>query len=194
MCASFIAGFELTIALQRCDSFEDSADWTWHTDAAMGTTAVASSFAEPSMYPLHRCKIIHVVRHGQGYHNVAGNVDLKNYESWDFVDASLTELGWRQTEALHEHLVKTHIRNHVELVVVSPLLRTLQTAVGVWGGGTLLDGEPPHSALMRSEVGQYRHPAVSSAGDPPFLLKLFNVWVIVVVLCAPLKQVGRAHL
>ncbi|KAG0554638.1 hypothetical protein KC19_12G107400 [Ceratodon purpureus] len=139
----------------------------------MGTTAVASSFAEPSMYPLHRCKIIHVVRHGQGYHNVAGNVDLKNYESWDFVDASLTELGWRQAEALHDHLVTTHIRNHVELVVVSPLLRTLQTAVGVWGGGTLLDGEPPHSALMRPGVGHCRHPAISSAGAPPFVA---NEW------------------
>lgn len=125
------------------------------------------------MYPLHRCKIIHVVRHGQGFHNVAGNVDLKNYESWDFVDASLTELGWQQAEALHEHLVTTHIRNHVELVVVSPLLRTLQTAVGVWGGGAFLDGEPPHSALMKSGVGQYRHAAVSSAGAPPFIA---NEW------------------
>ncbi|KAG0557354.1 hypothetical protein KC19_11G123000 [Ceratodon purpureus] len=135
--------------------------------------AAASSFAEPSMYPLHRCKILHAVRHGQGFHNIAGDKDLKQYESWDFMDASLSELGWQQAEALHEHMVKTHIRNHVELVIVSPLLRTLQTAVGVWGGGTLLAGEPPHSALMAPGVGQYQHLPVSSAGCPPFVA---NEW------------------
>lgn len=125
------------------------------------------------MYPLHRCKIIHVVRHGQGFHNVAGEVDRKNYESWDFQDASLTDMGWQQAEALHQHLVTTHIRAHVELVVASPLLRALQTAAGVWGGGVLLDGEAPHSALMVHGVGQARHTPISSAGAPPVVA---NEW------------------
>lgn len=146
--------------------------------AAKKTMAAASSFAEPSMYPLHRCKIIHVVRHGQGFHNVAGDIDRKNYESWDYQDASLTELGWQQADALHQHLVTTHIRAHVELVVVSPLLRTLQTAVGVWGGGTLLDGEPAHSALMVRGVGLYRHSPISSAGGLiDEQLKSEGIWI-----------------
>jgi len=30
---------------------------------------------DTSLYPLHRCKTLHLVRHGQGYHNVAGEKD-----------------------------------------------------------------------------------------------------------------------
>jgi hypothetical protein len=37
----------------------------------------------------------------------------EEFRVMDFVDASLMELRWRQAEALHEHLVTTHIRNHV---------------------------------------------------------------------------------
>jgi hypothetical protein len=33
----------------------------------------------------------------------------------DFVDASLTKIRWRQAEVLHEHLIMTHIQNHMSL-------------------------------------------------------------------------------
>ena len=36
------------------------------------------------------------VRHAQGYHNVAGDIDYNAYMSHDYVDAALTPLGWKQ--------------------------------------------------------------------------------------------------
>jgi broad specificity phosphatase PhoE len=137
--------------------------------------AASASFPEASLYPLHRCKVIHVVRHGQGFHNVAGELDYDKYMSWEFEDADLTPLGWQQAEALHQHLEKTHIRERVELVVVSPLTRTLQTAAGVFGTpGSLQNGqEATDSPLMVSGVGNPRHEAISSVGAPLFIA---NEW------------------
>ncbi|EPS62983.1 hypothetical protein M569_11804, partial [Genlisea aurea] len=49
------------------------------------------------LYPLHRCKTVHlVVRHAQGFHNVAGNKDVRAYFSPEYFDAQLTPLGWQQ--------------------------------------------------------------------------------------------------
>lgn len=39
---------------------------------------------------------VHFIRHGQGYHNVAGEADSQAYKSGKFEDAHLTELGWQQ--------------------------------------------------------------------------------------------------
>lgn len=116
-----------------------------------------------SMYPVHRTKVIHIVRHGQGFHNVAGEVDHANYMSWDYADASLTGLGWQQSEALHQHLDATGIKAQVELVVVSPLLRTLQTAAGVFGGATLPeDGSSDgKELLMVNGLGKSPHAAIA---------------------------------
>lgn len=125
-----------------------------------------------SMYPVHRSKVIHIVRHGQGYHNVAGEVDHLSYMSWDYLDASLTELGWQQSEALHAHLDATGIKAQVELVVVSPLLRTLQTAAGVWGGGAALDESA--TPLMVSGLGKAPHAAI--AAPPKGLKFVANEW------------------
>ena len=36
------------------------------------------------------------VRHAQGYHNVAGDIDYNAYMCHDYVDAALTPLGWKQ--------------------------------------------------------------------------------------------------
>jgi broad specificity phosphatase PhoE len=41
-------------------------------------------------------QIIHFVRHGEGFHNVAGKNDYSQYKRWDLEDANLTELGWQQ--------------------------------------------------------------------------------------------------
>ncbi|XP_024532652.1 phosphoglycerate mutase-like protein [Selaginella moellendorffii] len=122
----------------------------------------------PTLLPLQHCKIIHLVRHAQGYHNVAGEVDIASYNDYALLDASLTPNGWNQVARLRKHVVDTGLGNGIELVVVSPLTRTLQTAVGVFGGGEFVDGEiaPP---LMVNGVGKSPHPAVSSARCPPFL-------------------------
>ncbi|KAJ0087286.1 hypothetical protein Patl1_08722 [Pistacia atlantica] len=48
------------------------------------------------LYPSHRCKTIHLVRHAQGIHNVAGEKGHDAYMSYDYFDAYLTPLGWQQ--------------------------------------------------------------------------------------------------
>ncbi|KAJ4836265.1 hypothetical protein Tsubulata_033010 [Turnera subulata] len=50
----------------------------------------------PSLFPLHRCKTIHLVRHAQGKHNVEGETNYKAYLSSEYFDAPLTQLGWQQ--------------------------------------------------------------------------------------------------
>lgn len=79
--------------------------------------------------------MLHLIRHGQGYHNVAGTADPSEWRSWAWEDAGLTEVGWEQARRLGEHVraLEKRRRFSPELVVVSPLYRTLETAVGVFG-------------------------------------------------------------
>ena len=48
----------------------------------------------------------------------------------DRFDAHLTEEGWKQAEDLNRHIVNAGLK--VDLVVVSPLSRALETAVGAF--------------------------------------------------------------
>ncbi|KAH9295317.1 hypothetical protein KI387_038905, partial [Taxus chinensis] len=123
---------------------------------------------DSGLYPLHRCKILHLVRHGQGYHNVEGEKDFKAYMSPEFLDASLTPLGWEQVNNLRKHIGNNGIASRIELVVTSPLTRTMQTAVGVFGGVSYIDGDssPP---LMVAGVGKSNHNAISSSNCPPVI-------------------------
>lgn len=125
-------------------------------------------FVGSSLYPLHRCKTLHVVRHAQGFHNLAGLTDEKALFSYEYFDASLTPLGWKQVENLRKHVTETGIFSKIELVVASPLLRTMQTAVGVFGGGDYIDhaASPP---LMVAGSGNNSHASISSSGCPPFM-------------------------
>ncbi|XP_051123856.1 phosphoglycerate mutase-like protein isoform X2 [Andrographis paniculata] len=120
------------------------------------------------VYPQHRCKTIHLVRHAQGFHNVAGEKDHSAYLSPVLFDAQLTPLGWQQVDNLRNHIQATGLLKRVELVVVSPLLRTMQTAVGVFGGGSYENGvdAPP---LMVENTGNCNRPAISSLNCPPFV-------------------------
>lgn len=121
-----------------------------------------------SLFPLHRCKTIHLVRHAQGIHNVEGEKDHSAYLSDEFFDAHLTPLGWQQVDNLWKHVHACGISKKVELVVTSPLLRTMQTAVGVFGGEGYMDGidAPP---LMVANTGKSSRPASSSLSCPPFI-------------------------
>ncbi|KXG25754.1 phosphoglycerate mutase-like protein 1 isoform X2 [Sorghum bicolor] len=124
--------------------------------------------ATTALYPLHRCKTIYLVRHAQGIHNVAGEKDFGAYMSHDLFDAQLTPLGWSQVDGLREHVKKSGLAEKIELVISSPLLRTMQTAVGVFGGEKYTDGvnAPP---LMVENAGHSGRPAVSSLNCPPFI-------------------------
>ncbi|EOA35468.1 hypothetical protein CARUB_v10020678mg [Capsella rubella] len=126
--------------------------------------------AKPSqgLYPLNRCKTIHLVRHAQGIHNVEGEKNHDAYLSEDLFDAHLTPLGWQQVDNLHKHVKASGISKRIELVVVSPLLRTLQTAVGTFGGEGDKNGvDAP--LLMVAGAGNSDRPAISSLNCPPFI-------------------------
>ncbi|XAR48471.1 hypothetical protein NMG60_11031297 [Bertholletia excelsa] len=120
----------------------------------------------PSLYPLHRCKTIHLVRHAQGIHNVEAEKDYNNYLLPELFDAHLTPLGWQQVDNLRKHVQASGISQKIELVITSPLLRTMQTATGVFGGEDYVDGVdvPP---FMAANTGNSGRPAVSSLKCPP---------------------------
>ncbi|CAK9325534.1 unnamed protein product [Citrullus colocynthis] len=121
-----------------------------------------------SLYPLHRTKTIHLVRHAQGFHNVAGEKDVNEYLSFDYFDAQLTSLGWKQVGNLRKHVQACGLSKRIELVITSPLFRTMETAVGTFGGEGYADGTnvPP---LMVANAGDCNRPAISSLNCPPFV-------------------------
>ncbi|KAK9841042.1 hypothetical protein WJX81_007377 [Elliptochloris bilobata] len=89
-------------------------------------------------------KVVHFVRHGEGFHNVAGRADQANYLSREYYDAHLTENGWR----------------------------ALETAAGAFGGGEWRGqgNGPLLMAALESEPGkQAPHAAISAGGCPPFI-------------------------
>ncbi|PON85748.1 Histidine phosphatase superfamily [Trema orientale] len=49
-----------------------------------------------SLYPLHRSKTLHLVRHAQGIHNVASEKNHDALSSYEYFDAHLSPLGWNQ--------------------------------------------------------------------------------------------------
>ena len=71
-------------------------------------------------------KLVHFVRHAQGTHNVAGEQNYDNYQSEEWFDAPLTDVGKRQCDSLAAHTATGF--SSAALLVVSPLTRTLQTA------------------------------------------------------------------
>ncbi|KAF5739805.1 RTFL01-34-G06 isoform 3 [Tripterygium wilfordii] len=118
--------------------------------------------------PLQHCKILHLVRHAQGVHNVAGEKDHDALMSPTLFDAQLSPLGWQQVSNLREQVLESGLLKRIELIVTSPLLRTMQTAVGVFGGKSQTEGLdlPP---LMEANVGGSGLPAISSSDCPPFI-------------------------
>ncbi|KAL4338267.1 hypothetical protein AHAS_Ahas12G0193100 [Arachis hypogaea] len=122
--------------------------------------------ASQGLYPLHRCKTLHLISTGQGF--IACRLEyivfwflIKSfpyaYLSYDLFHANLTPLGWSQVDNLRKHVKTSDVSKGIELVIVSPLLRTMQTAVGVFGGEAYTDGitAPP---LMNDNVGDSDRP------------------------------------
>jgi hypothetical protein len=94
------------------------------------------------------------VRLGQATHNKA-RLDFPNdpvYLSENYFDAPLTDLGWKQAQAVHEHIANLDSIKP-QLVITSPLSRCIQTAIGIFGSGiSLRPGESKFNALMRNNV------------------------------------------
>ncbi|KAI3840156.1 hypothetical protein MKX03_022096 [Papaver bracteatum] len=121
----------------------------------------------PSLFPLHRCKILHLVRHAQGVHNVEAEKDDSAYLSYSLFDAPLTPLGWQQVDNFQNHVHDSGLIKKIELVVLSPMLRTMQTAVGIFGGGGNTDGMDIITMMVANAVNDDRS-AYSSLNCPPF--------------------------
>ena len=68
-------------------------------------------------------------------------------QNWSIPDPLLTSLGHQQCQDLAEHLQQGSLAKQVELIVVSPMRRTLETAAGALGW--LMDRGVP--ALCRGE-------------------------------------------
>ncbi|XP_021721123.1 phosphoglycerate mutase-like protein 1 [Chenopodium quinoa] len=118
-----------------------------------------------SLYPLHRCKILHLVRHAEGIHNVAGAEKYKT--SPELLDPRLSPLGWEQVENLQKHVHACGLLERIELVITSPMLRTMQTAAIVFGGDNHKNGNGASPLML--ENGKNDHATVSSLNCPPFL-------------------------
>ena len=75
-------------------------------------------------------KTIHFVRHAEGLHNVAGRANYENYKLEEYADSLLSERGYEQCARAKEDIVRRNalVGGTLELIVVSPLRRTLQTA------------------------------------------------------------------
>ena len=94
----------------------------------------------PFLLPYRDTKILTLIRHAQGYHNAAGELDKESYKSELYRDAHLTRRGWKQALAAGGHWRSVYSNRsggaffpRPELVVVSPMSRTLETASAIFG-------------------------------------------------------------
>ncbi|KAI3987587.1 hypothetical protein MKX01_021499 [Papaver californicum] len=136
--------------------------------SALSSSSDMDGGVTPSLFPLHRCKTLHLVRHAQGVHNVEAEKDDSAFLSQSLFDAPLTPLGWQQVDNLRNHVHDSGLIKKIELVIVSPMLRTMQTAVGVFGGGGYTDGMDI-LPLMVANAGNNDRSAYSSLNCPPFV-------------------------
>ena len=98
--------------------------------------------ASPSYLPVGGAKKVLFVRHGQGAHN-------ETIANWGLIDPELTAVGEAQVADLNERLQSE--MGAVELIVVSPLTRAMQTATGGLDGLT----KAPYcmNPLLRERLG-----------------------------------------
>lgn len=115
---------------------------------------------------LHNIKTIHLIRHGQGYHNLIADISKQNNIQWtnfipsstnpyimnELLDPPLTNLGREQALLLQQKKSQSH--QLLDMIIVSPLCRTLQTAMIVYENEIVKDNIPclAHE-LVREEMG-----------------------------------------
>jgi broad specificity phosphatase PhoE len=97
-----------------------------HPDGSRDEDPLIYARPQLSLVPLRHTKIIHFIRHAQGFHNI-------NHED-DIFDAHLTEYGWKQAATVGQHIDSLGSLNfRCQAVVTSPLTRTLETTAGIFG-------------------------------------------------------------
>lgn len=109
---------------------------------------------------------IHLIRHGMGYHNEV--TEHEDYQKEAFFDSRLNERGWAQAHALNAHIKLQNLQ--VDLIVVSPLTRCLETAAGVFGQNVMPEGKrsTPIMVAQDCEEGQkVPHATISQHSAPP---------------------------
>ncbi|XVE60647.1 hypothetical protein DITRI_Ditri05aG0144800 [Diplodiscus trichospermus] len=90
--------------------------------------------AGSSLYQLRRRKILHLVRHAQGVHNLDSIRSRDPLTSVEFLDAKLSSLGWQQVRDQRQDVCASGLLERIEVIITSPMTRTLQTAVGIFLG------------------------------------------------------------
>ncbi|KAJ6685702.1 BROAD-SPECIFICITY PHOSPHATASE YOR283W-RELATED, partial [Salix purpurea] len=114
----------------------------------------------PFLYPLEHSKILHLVRHAQGTHNVAGEIDHNALLSPEYFDANLSPLGWQQVGNLRKQVHASGLPRRIDLVITSPLCRAMQTATQVFGS----EGQ-----INESEGANIDNSGISSLKCPPIV-------------------------
>ncbi|KAK8545759.1 hypothetical protein V6N13_067024 [Hibiscus sabdariffa] len=79
------------------------------------------------------CKILHLVRHGQAWHNLEGDSNREALLAPHLFDAQLSPTGSTQVDELRKDVHTSGLLDKIELVITSPLSRAMQTAVGGFG-------------------------------------------------------------
>ncbi|KAH8923715.1 phosphoglycerate mutase-like protein, partial [Atractiella rhizophila] len=102
-------------------------------------------------------KTIYIIRHAEGYHNLPPSVDVPI--PVDLHDPSLTPLGESQCATLNSSLVSSSPLP-VDLIVTSPIRRTLQTTLRVFDGhptlkekGALVFQDVQEAADLNCNIG-----------------------------------------
>ncbi|KAB8303335.1 hypothetical protein EYC80_004768 [Monilinia laxa] len=73
---------------------------------------------------------VHLMRHGQAYHNLGHSIDQTNVQSYAIPDPPLTDEGIKQAKAARERMAeRCAVPN---LVLTSPLARTIETTLHVF--------------------------------------------------------------
>ena len=92
-------------------------------------------------------KVVHLIRHAQGHHNLAAaKAGAQAYTSWELRDARLTPEGLEQSAKV----ARVTDRMKFDVVLVSPLSRTLQTAVKAVPS---MHGKMYAEELVRERIG-----------------------------------------
>ncbi|XP_007018325.2 PREDICTED: phosphoglycerate mutase-like protein 1 [Theobroma cacao] len=94
--------------------------------------------AAPSPYPFASYKVLHLVRHAQGVHNLESEKSRDPLTSFEYFDAELSSQGWQQVCDQRRYVCASGLLEKIEVVITSPMTRTLQTAVGIFRG----EGQP----------------------------------------------------
>lgn len=136
-----------------------------------------------SIFLAERSKKVHFIRHAEGFHNVAtkesGSNDCllrgdKAASEHPLYDSRLTEKGIKQSLSLKDYLAKrpsgARPFTAFDLVVVSPLTRTCETALHIFGEPRQ-PGTPSFMAKGTAPVGTPEYEAGINVPPPRFLVR-----------------------